>query len=108
MHSFLAKLFQRDIVEVGNDLGGGALAAVLAGARSYTGVEMSSTTDLAVKLTETYPNVAVTEDIGSAIDQVKNADVLIISAEPETNSPLAQAVSAGAKVTKDRMAVIRL
>ena len=103
-----AQLFQRDIVEVGNDLGGGALAAVLAGARSYTGVEMSSTTDLAVKLTETYPNVAVTEDIGSAIDQVKNADVLIISAEPETNSPLAQAVAARAKVTKDRMAVIRL
>ena len=64
--------------------------------------------DLAVKLTETYPNVAVTEDIGSAIDQVKNADVLIISAEPETNSPLAQAVAARAKVTKDRMAVIRL
>jgi hypothetical protein len=31
----LAQLFQRNIVEVGNDLGGGVLAALLTGAEQY-------------------------------------------------------------------------
>jgi predicted O-methyltransferase YrrM len=103
-----AQLFQRNVVEVGNDLGGGVLAALLTGAQSYTGVEMSTITELAIQLSETYPNIAVTQNIDAAIDQVKNADVLIISAEPEVGSSLAQAVAARAKVTKNRLAVIRL
>jgi predicted O-methyltransferase YrrM len=103
-----AQLFQKNIVEVGNNLGGGALAAVLAGAQSYTGVEMSTMTELAVELSETYPNVTVTQDIKAAIRLIQECDMLLIGSDPEINSPLADAVTSRVRAEKNTVYMTRL
>ena len=65
------------------------LAALLAGAKSYTGVELSKVTELAAQLSEQYPSLDVTQDVEGAIAAVNCAGVLIIQAEPVAGSPLA-------------------
>jgi hypothetical protein len=89
-------------------LGGGALAAVLAGAQSYTGVEMSTMTELAVELSETYPNVTVTQDIKAAIRLIQECDMLLIGSDPEINSPLADAVTSRVRAEKNTVYMTRL
>ena len=103
-----AQLYQKDVVEVGHNLAGGALAALLAGARSYTGVELSEVSDLAARLAETYPNISLSKDTQDAISAMTRAAVLIIGAEPEVGSPLAEALAAHTKTKRDSMIVIRL
>jgi hypothetical protein len=102
------QLFQMQVVEVGNNLGGGALAALLAGARSYTGIELSTMTDLAERLCEAFPVIDVTQDIDAAVDALNRAEVLIIGAEPEAETALAKAVTARTKSGKNSARVIRL
>ena len=69
---------------------------------------MLTITELAIQLSETYPNIAITQYIDAAIDQAKNANVMTISAELEVGLSLTQAVAACAKVSKNRLAVIWL
>ena len=103
-----AQLFQKDVVEVGHHLGGGALAALLAGAKSYTGVELSKVTELAAQLSEQYPSLDVTQDVEGAIAAVNCAGVLIIQAEPVAGSPLAAVLDSKTKTTEKGLRVIRL
>jgi hypothetical protein len=103
-----AQLFQMDVVEVGHGLGGGALAALLAGARSYTGIELSEITELAARLSETYPSVKISHESEAAIVAVRDSTVLIIGAEPEPGSSLANALGSRTKANESGVAVIRL
>jgi predicted O-methyltransferase YrrM len=103
-----AQLFHRDVVEVGHNLEGGTLAALLAGARSYVGIELSMITDLAAQLREKYSNIDVTQDTEAALKALKKAEVLIIGAELDGRSVLAKAVADRAKASKNFVTVIQL
>jgi predicted AAA+ superfamily ATPase len=93
---------------VGHNLEGGTLAALLAGARSYVGIELSMITDLAAQLREKYSNIDVTQDTEAALKALKKAEVLIIGAELDGRSVLAKAVADRAKASKNFVTVIQL
>jgi hypothetical protein len=101
------QLFQKDVVEVGNNLGGGALAALLAGARSYKGVELMEIAELAAQLIDQYPSIDITQDTEDAILAIQNADVLIIGNEPDPSSTLAVALAARSKTGANAVKIIR-
>jgi predicted O-methyltransferase YrrM len=102
-----AQLFQKSVVEVGNNLGGGALAALLAGVQSYVGVEMSTMTVLGVELSERYPNIKISQDIEASNKVIRECDVLLIGSDPEIDSPLANAVTSRMRTRRSTVYLTR-
>ena len=102
------RLFGANVIEIGSNLGVGALGSVLAGAETYNGVELNELNYLAERFSEVFPIVSFTQDDATMLETLDKAQIIVVSSDPEPGGALADQLDKIAKKSKSSGKIVRL